>query len=136
MFAVVEHFDAVLRVTGRVGGDEDRFDILVFHELFERGVGCFAFTYFCEGGASVGKEIAYGDDFDIGVVLKAEGGGEFTYTISYESYAYFTIGNRCPYFIFLGGRIGFIEALDLFIVGRSELAEADQAGSDERFLHK
>ena len=71
-------FHAVPRVTRRVRRDEDRLDALVEDELLERLIGLVAATRPHQPGASLGDQVADGDDLDVRVILEAELGAELT----------------------------------------------------------
>ena len=66
MFAVFQHFDAMLGVIRRIGGDEDRFDLVVLDHLFQRRIRLRATPALASSGAAVGDQIADGDDSTLG----------------------------------------------------------------------
>ncbi len=54
VFAVFQHFDAVSRVTGRIGCTEDRLDSVVLDQFLEGGIGLVATAFPGQVGAAIG----------------------------------------------------------------------------------
>ena len=95
-----------------VGGDKNRFDAIVFQELFQRGISPRASAGQGKVPTAVRQKIADRDHFNIGVILKPELGGKFAETISDETDTNSAIRNRSP---LLGGvriRGLFFKSLD------------------------
>ena len=98
MLAVLEHFDHVPRVARRIGGDEDRFDVIVLHHLFERRIRLLAAGRLGQPGAAIGNQVADGDDLDVGMILKPKRRRELANAVADEADANLAIGDWLPPF--------------------------------------
>ncbi len=117
VLAVLEHFEAMTRMTWRVGRDKHGFDAIVFDQFLERRIGLLAAACFCQPGTSVRNQIAHRNDFHVGMVLKAEGCPEPAYPITNSAHANPAIRNGFP--IFRGIRVfrRFFKALNWLLLG-------------------
>src|SRR6267378_387679 len=95
---MIEHLDAVLRVIGRIGRYKDRFDAIIFHQLFQRRISLLATASLCQSRATLRNKIAYRQDLDIWMVLKSKLCAEFAYSVSHNPDAQLPIRYGFPAF--------------------------------------
>jgi hypothetical protein len=96
MLAVVEHFDAVLRVVGGVGRYEDRLDCPVLDQLLQRVIGLVAAAGLHQAVSPLGDQVADRDDLDVRMVLEAEVGAEPAHAVTDDPDADLAVGDRLP----------------------------------------
>jgi len=63
-------------VSRRVGGDEDGLDAIVLEHFLQRRIGLGAPRLLRHVGTTVGKQVADGDDFHVGMILQVKLNGE------------------------------------------------------------
>ncbi len=96
VLAVVEHLDAMPRVAGGVGGHEDRLDLRVFDQLFERVIRLAASAGLHQAVSPLGDQVADRDDLDVGMVLETELGPELAHAVPDDADADLAVGDRLP----------------------------------------
>src|ERR1044071_2011815 len=72
MLAVSQRLDAMPGVTGRVRSQENRFDAVIFHQLFERWIGLLTPAGFGQSRAPIRKQIAHGHNLHVWMILKSK----------------------------------------------------------------
>ena len=131
MLAMFKHQRAVPGMAWRVGGHEHRFNLVVFHELLEGGVGLLAAARLGQAGTPIGKQIAHRHHFNIRVILETERRTEAASAVADNAHANLAVGNGNP--AFRGLRVGrrFLETLDrfFFLPGQGRSAHPKGGGS-------
>src|SRR4051812_42143148 len=95
-----------------IGGDEDGFDFVILDHLFERWIRLAAARFLRQAVAALGNEITDGDDLHIGMILKAEGGGELAHAVADEADPELAIGDALPALGGVGGWRGLLKTLN------------------------
>ena len=127
MLTVPEHFHAVSRVTRRIGGHEDRFNLVILDHLFERRVGLLTSAGLGQRLATVGKQIADRHDLDVRMILQGKCRAELADAKAHDAHADPTLGDRLPNLRWIVLALLFLETLNLLPGGIR--GRADTVGS-------
>jgi hypothetical protein len=108
--------DDVIDVVRRVGGDEDRFDLVVGNHFFERVVGFFAPARFGEPVAPFGDEVGYSDDVDVRMILEPELRAELARAVPGDSDPDLAVADRVPDLGFVNVGFCLVEPLNIRLI--------------------
>ena len=136
VLAVLQHLDAMPGVTGRIGGDKHGFDLVVFDQFFERGIGLLTAACLGQGGAAVGEQVADSHDFHVGMVLETERGPELAHAEADDADTQLAVGHGLPA---LGGPgVGRrrLEALNHRLGRRGRPVQAEHRGPNTQSLQE
>ena len=130
MLAVSKTECRVARVAGGIGGEKDGLDFVVFDHFFQRRVSFGTAASFGEVGATIGEQIAHGENFDIWVVLKAKSCPELAQAITDYPNANFPVRNRFPALGSIGIFRGFFQTGNGFLFCCVCAGKSQRGGED------
>src|SRR3954466_9473499 len=99
---MLQHLRAMPRVTRSVRRHKYRFDRIIFHQFFERGIGLLRSASLGQPGASVWHQVTDRHHLDVRMILKTKGSAKLANAKSNDANLDFTIRHWLPTFRIAG----------------------------------